>query len=349
MNLKKKRCLSAKWFWVPVIGLVAGLFGVASWTLWAETHPSKERDLRIAMRDQLEAWFPEEMEPLPGEYGWLRHQEGEGGARATVVLVHGLDEPGDIWDDFLAALVGEPFAVWEFRYPNDQEIDRSAVFLAEQWSQLPDARPVILIGHSMGGLVVREFVSAWRHPIARDPVVRGAVVRSVYLVGTPNHGSEWARLRSWLEIKDHFLSENDRKFSLFAALRDGVGTAKIDLRPGSDFLNTLNARPWPESVELRLIAGVMLDDARMKMGIDALAERAPHGASAESRQTWWNSIRTDLGDGVVTIESITLVGFDPPLVLPASHRGLLRRSVLEVGEPPAIPVLLEWLRASVRE
>lgn len=328
--------------------LGAIVFAVALWTWWGETHPRTERELRLALRAQLEAWFPEAMQAPEGTFGLFPREPRAAEAPLTVVLVHGLDEPGDIWDDLREALADRPWPVWELRYPNDQGIDRSAAFLAGQWSTLPADRPVVLIGHSMGGLVIREFVSAWRHPVEGVPSVEGAPVRAALLVGTPNHGSDWARLRCWLELRDHFPDDREREFSLFAALRDGLGTAKVDLRPGSDFLNTLNARAWPADVDLRLIAGDVMNEARLRQSLEALIERAPDAASAASWEAWWERIRTELGDGVVTVDSVALEGVAPPVVFPASHRGLVRRSVFEKGDPPAIPVLLDWIDAAAQ-
>ncbi|MFP4281897.1 MAG: esterase/lipase family protein [Opitutales bacterium] len=328
---------------------LAALLALGIWIVWSESHPDSERALRLAWRDQLTAWFPAEMQPSPRDHGLFLVLEDEEAALA-VVLVHGLDEPGDIWHDLVATWRKEenfPAAVWELRYPNDQAIDRSAEFLARQWERLPADRPVVLLGHSMGGLVIREFVSRWRHPVQRASSVEGPPVRAAYLVGTPNHGSEWARLRVWLELRDQFANAQAREFSLFAALRDGVGTAKVDLRPGSTFLAQLNARPWPEAVELRLIAGVLLDRAPLQAGVEDLIARADDPDRARMIEVWWKGLRGQLGDGVVTVESVALEDFAPPLVLPASHRGLIRAAPLEPGTPPAIPLLTKWVEGAV--
>ena len=327
-----------------LLGVALGLVAVlVLWTLWAESAPATERALRLAVRDQLEAWFPDELEPAAGTYGIKLVQSSEAGP--VVVLLHGLDEPGDIWDDLIVALEGKPLSVWKFEYPNDQAIDRSAAFLARSWGALAADRPVTLVGHSMGGLVGREFVSRWRHPAPpRGDAVNGAPVRELILVGTPNHGSEWARLRVWLELRDHLEPRGEREFSLFAALRDGAGVAKIDLRPGSAFLETLNARPWPGDVRVRLIAGdLTAPTAAAQASLEALVAGAPGEGVKKALRAWWEGLGPHLGDGVVTIDSVRLPGLAEPVVLPASHRGLLRRSAFEPGEPPATPLLLEWI------
>jgi pimeloyl-ACP methyl ester carboxylesterase len=191
-------------------------------------------------------------------------------APRRVLLIHGLDEPGTLWNDLVPPLAAAGFEVWELRFPNDQGVDRSAAFLAQHWHLLPDDGPAFLIGHSMGGLVAREFVSLWRHPVGATPKIEGAPVEGLILVGTPNHGSAWARLRICLELREHFEDAQRRRFALFAGLRDGIGEAKVDLRPGSDFLKAFNARPWPDSVPRCLIGARLLQPADdLKAGLNA--------------------------------------------------------------------------------
>ena len=327
------------------IGLAAGLAVLALWTWWAEDHPREERRLRVLVHDQLDTWFPNEMAPDDGWHGIHGRIKPEPSRSLQVVLVHGLDEPGTIWDDLVPALGAAGFETWEFRYPNDQGIERSADYLARHWSALDADRPVVLIGHSMGGLVIRDFVSRLRHPVAQTPRVRGAAVAGVILVGTPNQGSEWARLRVWLELRDQFPSVEGRRFSLFAALRDGTGEAKIDLRPGSDFLRDLNARPWPEAVAVEAIAGRLLTQPLdLAAGIDAASIEVGSADFGRQLSTWWSGIGAGLGDGVVTLASARVPGGPPPLEVSASHRGMIARLLPGDPEPPAIAPILAILR-----
>jgi pimeloyl-ACP methyl ester carboxylesterase len=337
-----------------VIGLLLLAVGMALWIWWAEDHPREERRLRQLVHDQLLAWFPEQMAPDPAWHG-LHLLAAPAAPRALgVVLLHGLDEPGTIWKDLLPRLEAAGYATWELRYPNDQGIDRSAAFLAGLWSELPGDRPLVLVGHSMGGLVARELVSRWRHPAEGAPRVDGAPVAGVILVGTPNQGSEWARLRVWLELRDQFPTVPGRRFSLFAALRDGTGEAKVDLRPGSDFLRQLNARPWPASVRMRLIgARLPVSPQWLRAGLEAAFAETGSAELKERLLAWWSGIGDGLGDGAVPLESLPVPGGPEPLVVDASHRGLLARLLASDPEPPAIPIILatlddwerDWLRA----
>jgi pimeloyl-ACP methyl ester carboxylesterase len=327
--------------------VLAALAAAVLWTWWAESHPREERRLRVLVHDQLDAWFPGQMAPVDGWHGLQLRTAGAGSPGLRVVLVHGLDEPGTIWDDLVPALRTAGHEVWEFRYPNDQGIDRSARYLASHWPALPVDRPVVLVGHSMGGLVARDFVARLRHPVGVAPLVAGPAVAGVIVVGTPNRGSEWARLRVWLELRDQFPTYQGRRFSLFAALRDGTGEAKIDLRPDSDFLRDLNDRPWPAEVPILAIAGRLLAPAAdLAEGLEAAATAIGSPELQRRLAAWWSGIGGELGDGVVSLESARLPGGPPPLVVDASHRGMLARLLASDPEPPAIAPILgtlhEW-------
>ncbi len=337
-----------RWYRPLLLVFLTAYIGILLWTWWVDAHPHEERSLRMMVHDQLHAWFPQVMSPrLDGWHGLKLRIQGSSPLEPRIVLVHGLDEPGNIWHDLFPVLGAAGFEVWEFRYPNDQGIDRSARYFAEHWSELPTDRPAILIGHSMGGLVTREFVSRWRHPVGASPRVSGAPVRGVILVGTPNQGSEWARLRLWLELRDQIFNEGERRFALFAALRDGTGEAKIDLRPGSDALKALNAMAWPKSVPVRVIGGVMLDSpAPMTDSIALIAQELHADDLKETLNAWWSEIGKGLSDGVVSVNALSLTDAPPPILVQASHRGMLARVQSNDPEPvaiaPILRILNEW-------
>jgi pimeloyl-ACP methyl ester carboxylesterase len=290
------------------------LLAVLLWSGWASRNPERERDLRSQLQEQLEDRFPVAMQPHADRYGIFRQTASANHWRPVrILLVHGLDEPGNIWKDLLPVLDAAGFDSWEFRYPNDQGIDRSADLLAASWSDLPADRPLVLLGHSMGGLVIRDFVSRWRHPVDTSPQIEGAQVLGVILAGPPNQGSNWAQLRVLLELRDQWAAGRQAGFAPLAGLQDGTGAAKIDLQPGSSFLAALNARPWPQVVQLRIIGGVLRPSAPA------------------------------LGDGVVATNSLMVAGSPAPILVTASHRGMLSRLFASDAEPPAIPVIMSLL------
>lgn len=332
-------------FWLKLFLLAVLLCALllGAWVFWAETNPQQERELRIAAQEQLEEWFPEAMSPSPELFGFQRAADSTRSA-PHVVLIHGLDEPGGIWDETLKTLADVGLEAWEFRYPNDQAIDHSVDLLAEHWPSLGGAGPVILVGHSMGGLVIRDFVTRWRHPVGSQPRVDGPEVLGAILIATPNQGSGWARLRGWLELREWFAHIPEGQLSPLAGLRHGTGAAKIDLRPDSRFLKELNAREWPDLVRVQIIGG-QLGEATPEMlnSLDRLGEEFAVADLRSRVESWWAEAGEELGDGAVPVASLRFEGGPEPLLLPASHRGLLVELPLADGPPPAIAPMLETI------
>ena len=350
--MQSKRARPARirrWLLWPVLVVLAlGILATLAWTTWSERHPESERELRIEVQQRLQEWFPEQM-TLPDELiGFIpRSARFEPERRPDVILVHGLDEPGGIWDALVERLDAAGFNAWEFRFPNDQAIDHSTDLLARYWAQLPapDGHDITLIGHSMGGLVIRDFITRWRHPADRPPGILGARVDGAILVAPPNQGSEWARLRAWLELREFQSDIAEGRFSLFAGLRDGTGAAKIDLRPGSAFLEALNDRDWPESVDLHIIGGLITEPTpAMTENLRAVGEDLELPGLAEQIEDLWTGTGENLGDGAVPIESLAVPGGPEPLVVNASHRGLLVPGPLGEGPPPAIEPIIDRLQ-----
>jgi pimeloyl-ACP methyl ester carboxylesterase len=335
-------------FWVTVlVPVLLVLAAGITWLWWTERYPERERDLRVQVQEQLHEWFPEEMR-LPDELvGFIpRSVRFSDSESPDVLMLHGLDEPGGIWDELVEALDEAGVNVWEFRYPNDQAVDLSTDLLAAYWADLDPDQPLILIGHSMGGLVIRDFITRWRYPADGGPGIQGAAVTGSILIATPNQGSQWARLRVWLEIREWITDIRKQRFSLFAGLRDGTGAAKIDLRPESEFLADLNARPWPEHVEMKIIGGVLTEPTpEMTASVAALVEQFGVDDVAGELHELWETAGANLGDGVVPVESLALPGQPEPLVLEASHRGLLVTLPLTEGEPPAIDPVTRTVEA----
>ncbi|MEM1081295.1 MAG: alpha/beta fold hydrolase [Pseudomonadota bacterium] len=326
-----------KWLWLltPVVLLIV------IWIFWAEQRPEQEAWLRDEAQARLQTWFPEHMQPRASEIGF-DPTPNDYADPVLVVMVHGLDEPGGVFNNLASAVTAAGYGFSQFRYPNDQSIDLSTDVLAEYWAELPDHQPVVLVGHSMGGLVIRDFVTRWVPALDPD----AAEVVLALLVGTPNQGSEWARLRVWLELRDLMGADSIDEFGLFAGLRDGTGAAKVDLRPGSQFLTELNQRTWPEHIPLRILGGkITLDEASRNRRLKSLEQRLSDGEWSRRFDHWLTQSTAQLGDGVVPIDSLPAPGAPAPDIVVATHRGLLRNDLLNDGEPPGI----EWALSHIEQ
>lgn len=303
-----------------------------------------------------------------GPWVW-KHAEGET-PEHIVLLIHGLDEPGQVFDDLAPALVQAGYAVARFEYPNDQSPALSADLLGESLGALraSGTRRIEIIGHSMGGLVARDALT-------REGIYGGLAgghddlpnVDRLIMVGTPNHGSPWARLRAIGEIREHLVrfrqSDSYDPRQLLAFLSDGLGDAGSDLLPGSAYLAELNARPLPRGVRLTTVVGEIatvegpeLSWVRESRVLRALLGKAHMAALLDSI----DELMTELGDGVVTARSARLEGVEDAPLVTGSHRGMLFRIEAEArvraaltgsaeDQPPAIGIILDRLSRTPKD
>lgn len=289
---------------------------------------SNEKQLRTKIRQLVLKRYPEAIAGLYQNYGIISDSASFPLKKRLVVLIHGLDEPGFIWKDLKVAFAKSKIDFVEFCYPNDQPIMDSTRFLAENIQTLGKlgVQELILVGHSMGGLVARAFVSlpeidySSHHARGQYPNIS-----SLIQVGTPNQGSDWARLRVFLEIRDHSKQILEGDWKWWKILADGAGEAKIDLLPNSDFLKNLNLQKIPPSIHVCLIAG------HWNIGTN------------DPIQDWVNHF----GDGVVSVSSVWIEGQQNRHLLSGNHISLLRNYLWNhQGTPAAISIIIETIHSS---
>lgn len=283
--------------------------------------------------------------------GWPALGDGELPAR-VVVLVHGLDDPGDVWEDLAPELARAGHGVVRLEYPNDQAIAASGALVREQIAGLR-ARGVErmdLVCHSMGGLV------AW------DALTRAGedglpTTGRIVTIGTPWEGSPWAGVRALSEVREvvqrWVQSESRDPAAAWAFLGDGSGEAGADLVPGSEYLTELLARPAPACEGLTVIVGRLAQGAGLDPEWIGTSELLGRVLGAEERENLLGAARRAagvLGDGVVPMDSAFALDAPDTVVLEANHRGLVRRTPVDFltgggGEmpPPAVAVVLERL------
>lgn len=316
----------------------------------------EEKELRRSIRKIMEETFPQQTVKVAGSFG-LAHYGDESAeplkvnlGAPSVVLIHGLDDPGKVWMNLAPALVDQEIAVWDMRYPNDQPIVDSAWFFHDEMKRLKalGINQVDIVAHSMGGLVSREMLTNPQIGFIKKvhtgdlPKVAGLI-----MVGTPNHGSEFARFRLFGEIRDQWVNLIEGQGHILRGILDGAGEAKIDLLPNSHFLETLNNRPHPEGIRMLIIAGVVSpwDEG----DIDRILNYALQSSSAVAQnmakelEAFLKSVNNGLGDGLVTVESTRLDGIEHRTV-PGTHLSMIRNLSKDSSRmPPAIPIIIESL------
>lgn len=256
--------------------------------------------------------------------------------RPLVLLIHGLDADGLDWSPLAELLTDAGYQVAYFAYPDDQPIADDAALLTRHLIALRESFPTLklhVITFSMGSLVARSYIEG--------PDYGGGIDRLI-LMAPPNHGSSWARFRLPLEWKEHLcLAITDPQWKATWMITDGLGEAGRDLRPGSDFLRNLNARPRRDGVRYTIIEG---DQHPVRRYTASLVEGTSH-LIPQRAASWWGFRQTratlmsvtdnlrsgaDRSDGAVTLDSASLSGVDDVVRVHSDHASIYRPD----GEKP---------------
>lgn len=203
--------------------------------------------------------------------------------RIPVVLVHGLLSTPQMWGEVVNGLQEDPvirknFQFWAFFYPTGQPIPVSALDLRKALqsaeSRYPIRRGLVLVGHSMGGIVSRAQASSSggaallndvfgedaprvaerlpRAPLLRDTLIfeRDKNVRRVVFVCVPHRGSNMALagpagfFASLIRLPNNIVgavAEVSEVVTTMDLRRPPTSIA--GLSPRSPFLRALNQRP----------------------------------------------------------------------------------------------------------
>ncbi len=301
-------------------------------------------------------WFnPDRGEPT---LSWTPIERTEITSERVVLLVHGLDEPGSVWDALAPELASQEWTAIRFEYPNDQAIALSADQFDAALTDLRTmgVKEVWIVAHSMGGLVTLDALTREGFDRSGWPGVRRVVT-----LGTPMGGSLLAPVRAIAELREHAiravrdgeLNQND----LDGMRADGSGEAGADLNPGSDFLVDLQSRERPEGIPITaVVADVPKPDAAgitnalLSNMPDVVADEPEARRAARDFGSWasrWIGEAVDLiGDGVVDADSGRSAWTDDIVPVRALHRSMITRMPCPVRgdvDPPAIQIVLDRL------
>jgi len=341
--------------WVFVICLAVFLIGM--WQLFTNSYREEEKELRRRFRETVKETFPEQTAKFSTTFGLSVFKipgvesRPMSSDRHSVVLIHGLDDPGKVWRSLAPAFVKSDFNVWRMEYPNDQPVVESAQLFFRELKTLRQQGidSISIVGHSMGGLVSREMLT--NPAIGYKTVLKKGEVPgfgSLIMVRTPNHGSQMARFRVFSELRDQLARITKGESTWLSVIFDGAGEAKIDLLPESRFLTELNARPHPQGVDMLVIAGITSPwtENDIQRWIGNLRKNVPedfHGRiDGLSKDTI--AMTHGLGDGLVTVDSARLEGV-PLRTVEGTHLTIIRNLTEDSRRiPPAVPIILTHLK-----
>ena len=178
----------------------------------------------------------------------------------TVVMVPGYNEPPEHFDLLrrgtpqvpgLDAYGVDSLTFGESNDTLSERIDRFAEYIG-QLKREGRQFPLVLLGYSLGGLVVRGFLRRYEH--------RAAEISHAITVATPNWGVQTfalPQISAMLRIPDKAFGDMDIYAPFMHWLNKTAGHWELTRRGWYDWV--LDAEPWtgPPDVEMLAIAGII--------------------------------------------------------------------------------------------
>ncbi len=255
--------------------------------------------------------------------------------RPLVICLHGMRSDQHRFDDFRAFLRETGHATAAVRYDDRQSIVTSA----QQMSELakacfapPHQPELVLVGHSMGGLVAREWTE--------NAELNNAKVIGLITAGTPHRGSNWASLPPLLGMfADRKLDASD---IVDVLLHQPSSSGMRQLAPESEFLTRLQSRPRRPDVRYTTIVGTdspitEQQVAKLRQALLQLNDKSTTLRLLQPRikplLSSFDELADGKGDGIVAVERATIEGVDDVVLVNVTHIDLFRRPLGERQQP----------------
>jgi len=219
-------------------------------------------------------------------------------AKTPVIFVHGLQETGANWAPMIDSLRDDPdirehYQFWFFSYPSGYPYPYTAALLRQDLDGIkrafPDHKRVVLIGHSMGGMICRLMITdagdkIWRDffatPPAKTPLAKDTRklleeslvfdhrpdVERVIFISTPHRGSKFAS--GWIGRVGAGLVRTPQLFtSIYASTKplliadpaarplDRMPNSVDTLEPNDRFVEAVNKLPITPGIPYHSIMG----------------------------------------------------------------------------------------------
>ncbi len=256
--------------------------------------------------------------------------------RPVIILIHGFNSTPKQNAALLGPIHGAGFPCGTFAYPNDYMIRYAAQLLSSElrhFRQQYPGRRVVLVCHSMGGLVARACVE--------DSLYDPGNVERLIMIAPPTHGTVLAHFAVGTDLWEHWLSRKEGWpwQRVRDSIVDGLGEAACDLCPHSEFLTELNSHPRNPHVRYTVMlgTGARLSEAQLDWIRDSVCHAIAKLPGGSSRAEDLNKFLADVdelvdgkGDGVVAVKRGRLDGVPDTVVMPFGHLAVTGAATTDV-------------------
>jgi pimeloyl-ACP methyl ester carboxylesterase len=242
--------------------------------------------------------------------------------KIPALLVHGLQDTPVAWTPMVNAFWADPairrnYQVWVFGYPTGYPIPYSALLLRRQLDVLgkayPNHRGIVLIGHSMGGILSRLMISdsggdkLWRYFFSKSPaetdlspatkaLLKEALIfkprrdiARVIFISTPHRGSMIAQnligrfASSLIHKPTQFVRMGSETFQQVTVQQEDRAVMKLNRMPNS--IDTLS----PNDAFVKAMNKLSLDKSRPYHSIIGDRGRGDTPKSSDGVVPYWSS------------------------------------------------------------
>ncbi|MDN4502937.1 alpha/beta hydrolase [Alteromonadaceae bacterium BrNp21-10] len=234
--------------------------------------------------------------------------------KIPVIFVHGIGGSTRSFQSIIAQLDPEKFKPWFFYYPSGGDLDQLAdffynLFLSGDLIPIDQNMSMIVVAHSMGGLVVREAINKYKNNNSENKI------SLFFSIATPFGG--------------HPSAESGEKHGLI------VLPAWKDLNPNNEFIHNLYRKPLPDFVNHQLYYGFKNDNtiklAENSDGVVPLSSQLyPMAQQQSSGQFGFNNGHVDILNNEEMISQMATMMNNQKSHFPDSHLAILAEGGFDV-------------------